>query len=94
MKVLPYGVLVDHGFELLEVYNGKTFPKFIVPEETVVVVEVQNTTGDREYLYLPTDICSMDKVKERLQVREYREMKVTEVKICVYLILLCRYRRI
>lgn len=45
MKVLPYGVLVDHGFELLEVYNGKTFPKFIVPEETVVVVEVQNTTG-------------------------------------------------
>mgnify|MGYP000290835346 CR=1 FL=1 len=65
MKVLPYGVLVDHGFELLEVYNGKTFPKFIVSEETVVVVEVQNTTGDREYLYLPTDICSMDKVKEK-----------------------------
>ena len=80
VKVLPYGVLVDHGFELLEVYNGKTFPKFIVSEETAVVVEVQNTTGDREYLYLPTDICSMDKVKERLQVREYREMKVTEVK--------------
>ena len=80
VKVLPYGVLVDHGFELLEIYNGKTFPKFIVSEETVVVVEVQNTTGDREYLYLPTDICSMDKVKERLQVREYREMKVTEVK--------------
>lgn len=80
VKVLPYGVLVDHGFELLEVYNGKTFTKFIVSEETVVVVEVQNTTGDREYLYLPTDICSMDKVKERLQVREYREMKVTEVK--------------
>lgn len=80
VKVLPYGVLVDHGFELLEVYNGKTFLKFIVSEETVVVVEVQNTTGDREYLYLPTDICSMDKVKERLQVREYREMKVTEVK--------------
>lgn len=79
VKVLPYGVLVDHGFELLEVYNGKTFPKFIVSEETVVVVEVQNTTGDREYLYLPTDICSMDKVKERLQVREYRELKVTEV---------------
>lgn len=79
VKVLPYGVLVDHGFELLEVYNGKTFPKFIVSEETVVVVEVQNTTGDREYLYLPTDICSMDKVKERLQVREYRELKVAEV---------------
>ena len=80
VKVLPYGVLVDHGFELLEVYNGKTFPKFIVSEETVVVVEVQNTTGDREYLYLPTDICSMDKVKERLQVREYREMKVKKKK--------------
>lgn len=79
VKVLPYGVLVDHGFELLEVYNGRTFPKFIVSEETVAVVEVQNTTGDKEYLYMPTDICSMDKVKERLQVREYREIKVTEV---------------
>ena len=73
VKVLPYGVLVDHGFELLEVYNGKTFPKFIVSEETVAVVEVQNTTGDREYLYLPTDICSMDKVKE--QVVEERDVK-------------------
>lgn len=94
MKVLPYGVLVDHGFELLEVYNGKTFPKFIVSEETVAVVEVQNTTGDREYLYLPTDICSMDKVKERLQVREYRELKVTEVENLRLPTLLCRYRRI
>lgn len=23
VKVLPYGVLIDHGFELLEVYNGR-----------------------------------------------------------------------
>ena len=39
----------------------------------MAVVEVQNKTGDTEYLYLPTDICSMNKVKERLQVQDYWE---------------------
>ena len=63
VEVLPYGVFVEHGFEMLEVYNGKTFPAFVASEETVAVVEVQNKTGDTEYLYLPTDICSMNKVK-------------------------------
>lgn len=73
MEVLPYGVFVEHGFEMLEVYNGKTFPAFVASEETVAVVEVQNKTGDTEYLYLPTDICSMNKVKERLQVQTVEE---------------------
>lgn len=41
--------------------------------------EVQNKTGDTEYLYLPTDICSMNKVKERLQVQDYWEMEVTGI---------------
>ena len=25
VEVLPYGVFVNHGFEMQEVYNGKTF---------------------------------------------------------------------
>lgn len=79
VEVLPYGVFVEHGFEMLEVYNGKTFPAFVASEETVAVVEVQNKTGDTEYLYLPTDICSMNKVKERLQVQDYWEMEVIEI---------------
>lgn len=77
---LAYGMNLEEAlFSPIRRRNKPQFPKFIVSEETVAVVEVQNTTGDREYLYLPTDICSMDKVKERLQVREYRELKVTEV---------------
>ena len=68
VEVLPYGVFVEHGFEMQEVYNGKTFPAFIASDEVVAVVEVQNKSGDTEYLYLPTDICSMNKVKERLQL--------------------------
>ena len=79
VEVLPYGVFVEHGFEMQEVYNGKTFPAYIASDETVAVVEVQNKTGDTEYLYLPTDICSMNKVKERLQVQDYWEMTVTGI---------------
>lgn len=30
-------------------------------------------------MYLPTDICSMNKVKERLQVQDYREMEATGI---------------
>lgn len=76
VEVLPYGVFVEHGFQMQEVYNGKTFPCYVHSESTVAVVELQNQNGDREYLYLPTDICSMNKVKERLQVQEYRETEV------------------
>lgn len=76
VEVLPYGVFVEHGFQMQEVYNGKTFPCYVYSESTVAVVELQNQNGDREYLYLPTDICSMNKVKERLQVQEYRETEV------------------
>ena len=79
VEVLPYGVFVEHGFEMQEVYNGKTFPAYIASDEIVAVVEVQNKTGDTEYLYLPTDICSMNKVKERLQVQDYWEMEVTGI---------------
>ena len=71
VEVLTYGVFVEHGFEMQEVYNGKTFPAFIASDEVVAVVEVQNKSGDTEYLYLPTDICSMNKVKERLQLQDY-----------------------
>lgn len=79
VEVLTYGVFVNHGFEMQEVYNGKTFPPFVASDETVAIVELQNKAGDTEYLYLPTDISSMNKVKERLQVKDYWEMEVTGI---------------
>lgn len=79
VEVLPYGVFVNHGFEMQEVYNGKTFPPFVASDETVAIVELQNKAGDTEYLYLPTNISSMNKVKERLQVQDYWEMEVTGI---------------
>lgn len=79
VEVLPYGVFVEHGFQMQEAYNGKNFPCYVYSESMVAVVELQNQAGDREYLYLPTDICSMNKVKERLQVQDYWELEVTKV---------------
>lgn len=79
VELLPYGVFVEHGFKQQEVYNGKTFPEYVYADNIVATVEVKNSYGDMEYLYLPTDICSMDKVKERLGVKSYSELKVVDI---------------
>ena len=73
-KFLPHGILVDQGFQMEEVYNGKTFPEYIDrPDETVAVLSLENEAGDKEYLYLPTDISAMDKVKKRLNIAAFAE---------------------
>ena len=73
-KFLPHGILVDQGFHMEEVYNGKTFPEYIDrPDETVSVLSLENEAGDKEYLYLPTDISAMDKVKKRLNIAAFAE---------------------
>lgn len=59
-KFLPHGILVDQGFHMEEVYNGKTFPEYIDrPDETVAVLSLGNEAGDKDYLYLPTDISAI-----------------------------------
>lgn len=78
-KILPYGVWVEHGFEMQEVYNGRTFPLYCYDSDKVAALEIQNQRGDTEYLYLPTDICSVNKMKARLQVQDFWECKVKEV---------------
>lgn len=40
VEVLPYGVFVEHGFEMQEVYNGKTFPEYFASDEIVAAIEV------------------------------------------------------
>lgn len=73
-KFLPHGILVDQGFQMEEVYNGKTFPEYIDrPDETVAVLSLENEAGDKEYLYLPTDISAMDKVKKRINIAAFAE---------------------
>ena len=73
-KFLPHGILVDQGFHMEEVYNGRTFPEYIDrPDETVAVLSLGNEAGDKEYLYLPTDISAMDKVKKRLNIAAFAE---------------------
>ena len=79
VKLKPYGVFIEHGFELQEVYNGKTFPEYFYSDKIVSAVEVKNESGDTDYLYLPTDICSMDKLKKRLQERYFSDLKVTAI---------------
>lgn len=65
VEVLPYGVFVEHGFEMQEVYNGKTFPQYYYDsDKTVCSVEIQNQSGDTEYLYLPTDIWARNGKKK------------------------------
>ncbi len=44
----PHGILVDQGFQMEEVYNGKTFPEYIDrPDETVAVLSLENEAGIR-----------------------------------------------
>ena len=80
IQVVPDGVLIEHGFKLQEVYNGRTFPLYFYdPDKTVAVVEIENMSGDTEYLYLPTDICSVDKVMARLGIKNPADCRVARI---------------
>lgn len=80
VEVYPYGVFVEHGFELQEFYDGINFPMYVYdPEQVTAIVELQGKEGTVEYLYLPTTSCSFNKVKARLGVEDYSECKVTAV---------------
>ena len=79
-KIFPYGVLVENGFAMEEVYNGKTFPEYWYDTgKTVAVLEVKNQAGDREYLYLPTNIFSVNMMKARLQIQDLAECRIEGV---------------
>ena len=78
--ITPYGVFVEHGFKLQEVYNGVTFPQFIDrPDEVVAVVEIETQFGLKENLYMPTDFYAMDKAKARMGVLDYWECRAVNV---------------
>lgn len=81
VTVTPYGVLVENGFAMQEVYNGMTFPEYVFqPDSTVAVLEVANPKGDTDYLYLPTDICSVSKVKARLGAGRLDECRMASLR--------------
>lgn len=80
IQVVPHGVLVEHGFKMQEVYNGRTFPLYFYdPDKIIAVVEIENMSGDMEYLYLPTDICSVDKAMARLGVEDSSQCRVARI---------------
>ena len=61
-------------------YNGRTFPEYWQDiNKTVAVLKVKNNTGDSEYLYLPTDIHSVNMMKKRLQIQNLQECRVEKV---------------
>ncbi len=92
-KVLPYGVLVENGFRMQEVYNGRAFPEYWYDTgKTVAVLEVKNQAGDREYLYLPTDIFSADMMKSRLRIQDLCECRRKRYTTCGFPITLCQSR--
>lgn len=79
-KILPCGVFVTHGFEMQQIYNGRTFPEYLYDgDKTVAVLKMKNKAGNSDYLYLPTDICSVDMMKTRLQIQDLWECRVEEV---------------
>ena len=80
VDVLPYGVFVQHGFELQELYDGKNLPLYFYdPDHIVAVLEVCNGKGASEYLYMPTEINAFNKMKARLSVESFSECTVKEV---------------
>lgn len=71
--VTKYGVLIDEG-SVNELYDGRLFPEYLYdPNEIVVNVQVKNQYGEVQHLFLPADICSVDKVKARLGVERLSE---------------------
>ena len=79
VKIFPYGVYVEHGFHMPEVYNGKTFPEYFYSDKIVMSLEIKNQSGEPEYLYLPMDKISLDKMKLRLNVDKFCECTVTSI---------------
>ncbi len=80
VNAFPYGILIENGFEMQEVYNGRTLPKYIYdPENVVAVVEVSNAGGDKEYLYLPAEVEQWEKVKKRLGIKSFQECQITDL---------------
>ena len=79
-KILPGGVFVTQGFEMQEVYNGRTFPEYVYDtDRTVAVLEMKNKADERDYLYLPTDFYAVNLMKERLRIQDLKECSVEEV---------------
>lgn len=75
------GVLVDQGFQMQQVYDGRTFPELQhLEKETVAVVKLKNKAGEEESLYFPTDMWAVEKAKARLSVQTLGDCTVKEIR--------------
>lgn len=71
--VTPYGVVFDNGLDVEQLYDGKHFPSYYYSADDVMVVSVYKkgeniATPNREWLYLPCPIESIQKALCRLGV--------------------------
>lgn len=62
--VTPYGVLVDNGLPVQELYDGQTFPQYFY-EDCVMSVTV-GYDGKEEYLFMPCTKSAIERVVYRL----------------------------
>ncbi len=75
--------LTGHSFipdisDMVQEYDGRIFPFYVYdPDETVVVLELSNGFGEKEYLYMPTDHVSLQKAKARLNVDRLTECRIS-----------------
>lgn len=77
------GFYVENCFSMREAYNGRTFPLHVYgPDNAIIYLEIGNRAGDIEYLYLPTDIGSFDKMKRRLGAEWFQECAVKRIHNC------------
>ena len=75
--VTPYGVLVENGLPVREVYNGKTFPEYLYEE---CVFEVTIGYGNRlEYLYLPCAQSAIDRAVHRIDAVNIADCSLEDI---------------
>lgn len=82
-SITKHGVLTGDG-SISEVYDGRLFPEYLYnSEETNLIVQISNQSGEEQHLYLPADITSVDKVKARLGVERIADCTM---QICLHIL--------
>lgn len=78
--VTPYGVYVEQQFAMSQWYNGRTFPMYIYDSGKVAAcLSIENAQGQCDYLYLPTNSCSLRKLVHRLGAEQFEGLTISSV---------------
>ena len=75
--VTPYGVLVENGLPVQEVYNGQTLPQYFY-ENCVMCVSVRHEEKD-EFLYMPCTRSAIERAVHRLGAESLSDCTATHI---------------